>query len=126
MKRTLFLIGLFLFGTAMFAGPVVAQDCVEPPAGLVSWWPGDGNTDDVFAGNDGTILGGMGFADGMVGEAFNLDGVDDGVEVPNTGGVFDVTRFSVAAWVFPNSDGGRPIVWKQSRVGNFNTFDVNW
>jgi hypothetical protein len=69
----------------------------------------------------------MGFAPGMVGEAFSLDAVDDGVEVPNTGGVFNMTRFSVVAWVLPNSaGGGRPIVWKQSRVGNFNTFNVDW
>jgi hypothetical protein len=127
MKRTsTFLVGIFFLATVMLAGHASAQTCVVPPPGLVSWWPGDGNTDDVFAGHDGLILGGMGFEPGMVGDAFSVDGVDDGVEVPNTGGVFDVTRFSVAAWVFPNSDGGRPIVWKQSRVGNFNTFDVNW
>ena len=79
MKRTLFLVGLFLFGTAMFAGHATAQDCVEPPAGLVGWWPGDGNADDIHGGNHGAILGSMGFAPGMVGQAFDLDNVDDGV-----------------------------------------------
>jgi hypothetical protein len=122
-----FQIGTILLATVMLAGHAAAQDCVEPPDGLISWWPGDGNADDIWAGHSGTILGGMGFAPGMVGDAFSADGIDDGVEVPNTGGVFDVTRFTVTAWVFPNSaDGGRPIMWKQSRVGNFNTFDVNW
>ena len=124
--RSTFLVGSVLLITAMLAGHAAAQDCVEPPAGLVSWWPADGNADDVFAGHDGLILGGMGFQPGMVGDAFSADGIDDGVEVPNTGGVFDVTRFSVIAWVFPKTDGGRPIVWKQSRIGNFNTFDANW
>ena len=126
-RKNTFLIGIILLVTAILASNAAAQDCVEPPGGLVSWWPGDGNADDVFAGHNGTILGGMGFAPGMVGDAFSVDGIDDGVEVPNTGGVFDVTRFTATAWVFPNSaDGGRPIMWKQSRVGNFNTFDVNW
>ncbi len=30
-----------------------AQACVEPPAGLVSWWPADGNANDVQGVNDG-------------------------------------------------------------------------
>ena len=126
MKRTLLFLGLLLFGTAMLAGPAAAQDCVEPPPGLVSWWPGDGNTDDIVGGHHGAILGGLGFAPGMVGDAFSLDSVDDGVEVPNTGGVFDlVSQWTIDAWVFPNELGmGRPIVWKQSRAGNFQSYSL--
>jgi hypothetical protein len=133
MKRTLFFFSLALLVTAMLAvpGSVAAQYCVEPPAGLVSWWPGDGNADDVFAGHDGLILGGMGFEPGMVGDAFSVDGVDDHVEVPNTGGVFDlVSQWTTHAWVFPKTlalgDPERRIVIKESRVGNRNTFALNW
>jgi hypothetical protein len=41
MKRSsTLLIGIIFIATAMLAGHAAAQDCVEPPAGLVSWWPG--------------------------------------------------------------------------------------
>jgi hypothetical protein len=42
-----FLIGIVLLATGMFAGHAAAQDCVEPPPGLVSWWPGDTDASDI-------------------------------------------------------------------------------
>ena len=36
----------------------VAQPCVDPPADLISWWPGEGNADDVIGGNHGTLVNG--------------------------------------------------------------------
>src|SRR5262249_47652088 len=60
-------------------GPDIADtgnQCLPPPAGLVSWWPGDGNTDDVVGGNIGTALGGVTFGAGEVGQAFNFNGID--------------------------------------------------
>ena len=56
---------------------------VQPPAGMVGWWPGDGNASDILAGNDGTLENGTTFAMGIVGEGFGLDGVDDFVLVPD-------------------------------------------
>src|SRR5207249_3535179 len=32
--------------------------CAPPPAGLVSWWPGDGNADDIVGGNNGSLQNG--------------------------------------------------------------------
>ena len=32
-----------------------AQDCIDPPAGLLSWWPGDGDADDVEGPNTGML-----------------------------------------------------------------------
>jgi len=29
------------------ATPSMAQACVQPPSGLVAWWPGDGNAKDI-------------------------------------------------------------------------------
>ena len=70
-SSSIFLIGVVLLVSAI---PADAQDCVEPPAGLVSWWPGDGNADDIGSGFDGTLVGGVGFVPGFVGEAFNFNG----------------------------------------------------
>ena len=47
-----------------------AQTCVQPPSDLVSWWPGDGNADDLQNVNDGMLQGEATFDTGMVGQAF--------------------------------------------------------
>jgi hypothetical protein len=79
------LIGAIVLGTATLAGPVAAQTCIEPPAGLVSWWPGDGNADDITGTNPGTPVNGASFGTGLVDEAFRFDGVDDRVDTVHPG-----------------------------------------
>lgn len=64
--------------------------------GIVSWWPGESNTLDVVGGRNGTLVGGAGFAPGMVNTAFNLDGLNDSVDF---GGGFNFQVFSVSMWV---------------------------
>src|SRR5207245_1589335 len=44
---------------------VIAPVCAVP-FGLVSWWPGDGNANDVVDGNNGTLLNGAAFGAGEV------------------------------------------------------------
>ncbi len=79
-----------------------AQTCIQPPAGLVSWWPGDGNAQDIIGSNDGTPQGGTTFAQGLVGQAFSIDGVDDVVEVPNAPSLSFNTNspISIDLWAF--------------------------
>ena len=43
------------------------QVCAPSPADMVSWWPGDGNADDIKDGNDGTSEHGTTFGQGKVG-----------------------------------------------------------
>ncbi len=64
--------------------PTSTPGCIQPPAGLVIWWPGDGNANDFIGGNHGVVQNGAAFAPGLVGEAFSLDSVDDFVEVPDS------------------------------------------
>ena len=59
-----------------FGGHVAAQTCVDPPEGLISWWPAEGNADDILGDNDGTLVNGATFAPGMVGQAFSFDGTE--------------------------------------------------
>ncbi len=74
-----------------------AQTCTPPPTGLVGWWPGDGNADDIQGANNGTLMNGATFATGEVGQAFSFDGLDDYVSVPGTwGGGPEAT---IDAWV---------------------------
>ncbi len=52
------------------------KGCAPPPSGVVSWWPGDGNANDIVGPNDGQLFGGATFAHGFVGQAFKFDGID--------------------------------------------------
>ena len=54
---------------------------IQPPTGMVSWWPGDGHALDIVGGNHGTLTGD--FAPGKVGQGFSLDGTGDFVLVPD-------------------------------------------
>ncbi|HEY6047350.1 MAG TPA: LamG-like jellyroll fold domain-containing protein, partial [Pyrinomonadaceae bacterium] len=76
--------------------------CPCPPAGIISWWPGQNNAQDIVSHYDGTMQNGATFATGMVGQAVSLDGIDDAVVVNNNLGL-NPTSITVEAWVKPNS-----------------------
>lgn len=48
--------------------------CISPPAGLIGWWSGDGDVNDLAGPNKGAVQGNVAFEAGKVGLAFNLDG----------------------------------------------------
>ena len=56
--------------------------CDPPPAGLVSWWAGENNVLDSVGTNNGTLQGGVTFAAGKVGKAFNLNGSSGYINIP--------------------------------------------
>src|SRR5262245_46967037 len=85
-------LGGFLILTSNFpwriAPPVAAAraisqagGCSQPPSGLVSWWPFDGNAKDFNVINHGTLSGNPQFGAGRVSQALSFDGVDDQVTV---------------------------------------------
>jgi hypothetical protein len=76
-----------------------AHTCVEPPSGLVSWWPGDGDADDIAGDNHGTLQNGATFAEGVVGQAFSFDGVDDFVSVPPAARQNIRQALTIDAWI---------------------------
>ena len=47
-------MGLTLLAIAL--SPAVAQECLTPPAGVLSWWPGDGTAEDLVGGRHGTLM----------------------------------------------------------------------
>src|SRR5437879_5208497 len=70
-------IGLLLGALAALPFALAAQtNCTPPPSGLVSWWAGEGNANDSADNNHGVLQGGMGFAAGKVGQAFNFNGTN--------------------------------------------------
>src|SRR5258708_26090521 len=48
-------------------------NCAPAPSGLISWWPGEGNANDVADANSGTLHGGVTFSNGVVGQACNVN-----------------------------------------------------
>jgi hypothetical protein len=83
--------------------PTPTQIPDEPITGPVHVWPADGNADDTERGNNGTSENGAAFAEGKVGQAFSLDGVDDFVSLAEQPRVS--TAFTIAAWVNLAGDG---------------------
>ncbi|MGA2656274.1 MAG: LamG-like jellyroll fold domain-containing protein [Verrucomicrobiota bacterium] len=47
-------------------------NCTPAPPGLLAWWKGDGNFQDVISGFDGVPVGTVSFASAEVGQGFHL------------------------------------------------------
>ncbi|MCY7348102.1 MAG: LamG domain-containing protein, partial [Pyrinomonadaceae bacterium] len=77
--------------------------CVAAPANLVSWYRAENNANDSTGVNNGTLQNGATFGAGQVGQAFNLDGNDDSVEIPHNPNLNITGSFSAEAWIFPRS-----------------------
>ena len=95
-----------LFLTAILYVSTIAVDfsfaqsvCVPAPSGVISWWPGDGNADDIQDDNSGTLEGDAAFDNGLVGEAFRFNGNGE-VEIDDNSNL-NVQEFTIEAWVFP-------------------------
>jgi len=83
------------------------------PMQQLGQWDLDGNVTDSVNTNNGTSYGSPTYPGGMIGQAINLDGIDDYVQLP--AGVGMAKDITVATWV--NWDGGD--VWQ--RIFDFGT-----
>jgi hypothetical protein len=83
---------------------VPRQGCSNPPAGLVSWWPGDGDADDIKDGNPGMLMNGAMFAPGVVGQTFSFDGIDDFVKVPKASNLDLSSEVTLDFWMRAEPD----------------------
>ena len=67
---------LLISGLLIFTEPEQSQGqgtCTPPPSGLIAWWPGDGNYNDIIGKSNGTPANNVVFASGEVGQAFSLN-----------------------------------------------------
>jgi hypothetical protein len=89
---------VLLMGLACATGSMAAS-CFSPPAGMLGWWPGDGDASDLVHTNGGSLLGGAtANTVGMVGSAFLFDGTNAYVQVPDVP-LLRPTNLTVEAWV---------------------------
>jgi hypothetical protein len=61
--------------------PVDPPPCMTIPTGVVGWWKGEDDFLDRTGANHASGMGGAGFAEGLVGRAFDLDGSNGFVQV---------------------------------------------
>lgn len=74
--------------------------CDPPPDEIAAWWAGDGNFSDNAGTNNGFGVNGVGFAPGIVGQAFDLNGVNQYVQIDDSPSLNPSGAISVAAWLF--------------------------
>src|SRR3972149_5798574 len=103
IRKKIVLTLIFVVALSVLSVEIALASCVNPPPDLVSWWPGDGNTQDIVDSNPGTLKPGAGYAPGKVGQAFSFDGtLNNRVEGPpdTVGSNLDITgQFTLDAWV---------------------------
>jgi subtilase family serine protease len=100
------------------------DECIQPPSGIISWWPGDDNADDIVGADNGTQINGAGFSKGKVRKAFSFDGIDDYVEI--TSGAFDFGNapFSIDFWMYSNTNGNNTYILGKSLPDGGEGFDI--
>lgn len=85
--------------------PVQTASCVTPPFGMVAWLTGDGTAQDISGlDNHGALQNGATYAPGKVGQAFSLQGVEDGVVINHTPSLGS-TAVTIDLWAYPTSYG---------------------
>ena len=112
-----------------FANQARGQACTPPPSGLVAWWPGDGNYNDIVGSNNGTPANNVLFQAGEVGQAFSLNepgpvpfNCPSCAYIAITNNLPSATvAVTVAAWVYPDqsqlSQGS--LEWVYTQLGTF-------
>jgi hypothetical protein len=90
------------------------------PAGLVALWPGDGSANDVAGQNNGTLNGGVTYANDDAGAAFRFDGSTGYVFVPHSPlWDFGSNPFTIAFWANFSSPGGEEaLIADDNRAGS--------
>jgi hypothetical protein len=94
------------------------QSCVPPPAGLISWWAGEGSAADTFGLNNGTLVGGVTFAPGEVGQAFSFNGTSQYVDVPNSASLSPMNSLTLEVWIYPTQSAPYPSIIKKAGEGS--------
>ena len=109
---------------------VLQTNCTPAPSGLVAWWPGNGTTDELIHGHNATLADGASYANGVVGQGFNLDGVAGRVLVPDAPELNfgSHQNLSIECWIkaFPNSNPSnvRSIVEKRNAAENYRGYTL--
>ncbi|MDX6694381.1 MAG: hypothetical protein QOF02_1984 [Blastocatellia bacterium] len=94
---------------SVFINSASTTTCTPPPAGMVAWYPGDGNANDIEGGNNGTLGSQTAFAAGKVRQAFQFN-TNNGssatqVHVPDSPSLRLSNGLTIDAWINPTAPG---------------------
>ncbi len=88
-----------IYDTALTPTQIPALDSANAGTGLISWWPGNGNANDVQGGNNGTLQNGATFATGEVSQAIAINAASSNyVSIPDSPSLH-VKNLTIDAWV---------------------------
>jgi hypothetical protein len=86
--------------------------------GLVDLWQGNGNAQDSAGAASGTITGGVTFAAGVSGQAFQFNGTSGYVTLGTSPDIVGTGGLSISVWIKTTSASG--VIIQQRDVNNFN------
>jgi hypothetical protein len=110
---------------------IPADSCLAAPNDLQAWWQGENNANDGHAAHNGSELGGISYTSGLVGRAFQFDGVDDVIRIPDHADLYPASgSFTIEAWAKPFNDGNNFIFgqwgdtgpWSSNRAFNLQIY----
>jgi hypothetical protein len=115
-----FVMDNFVYGAN---GPIASP---TPPllSGVVSHWPGEGNTNDVVGPNNGTFQNGSGYATGVIGQAFSLDGVNRYITAPDSPSLSLADEFTLEARVSFNATNRQQAIIEKYDVPGRNGYFI--
>lgn len=93
-----------------------------PTTGLVSYWPADGNANDVTGPNNGTLRNSAAFGPGFAGQAFSLDGSGGYIEVPDSPSLSVTGHLTLSAYIKINTNGPQQAIIEKYDVPGRNGY----
>jgi hypothetical protein len=94
MKRSIVCLTVVVAMLAL-AGQSLGQTTQVP----IAHWSADGTTEDITGnGYDGRAVGDPGYAEGVVGQAFSLDGIDDCILIDKPLNFGAYSDYTIAGW----------------------------
>ncbi len=122
--------GVISTNLSTIAGQTYTLSFAYRGPGIAAMWRGESNANDSIGTNNGTLMGGAGFAAGEVGQAFLFNGTND-VSIPDSPLLDSFTnRITIEAWVKVNSFAGAGwdcilakgnLSWELRRYGSGST-----
>jgi len=105
-----------------------AQSCTPAPPGLVSWWTGDTNENDIIGGNNPSVVNAVTLVPGEVKDGFTF-GAEGYIEIPASASlanqIFTWTVWAMPAGPGPNNDSYGSVVFQQNFDQN-DGFSLWW
>jgi uncharacterized repeat protein (TIGR02543 family) len=115
---------IYSSGSAGKCPPVSEPLCVPSPSALLGWWKGEGDGSDAAGANNSTLMSGVSFTSGKVGQAFTFNGIDSQIRFGNAVGNFDTNDFTIDFWIRTTATRLESVIEKWPVCGHASMFTV--